>query len=106
MLNCLLDLVASGDTKSFQFVSGNLCSVSLRQIQRLTAKARSSPFIELSQDDVMSRLTQQFGKIRAARRDSTSRVSFTAGIDGTVLVKLYQILHSHGVVVGGAFPNH
>ena len=106
MLNFLLALAASGDTKSFQFVSGNLCSVSLRQIQRLTAKARSSPFIDLSQDDVMSRLTEQFRKIRAARRDSTSRVSFTAGIAGTVLVKSYQILHSHGVVVGGAFPNH
>ena len=106
VLNFLLALAASGDTKSFQFVSGNLCSVSLRQIQRITAKARSSPFIDLSQDDVMSRLTEQFRKIRAARRDSTSRVSFTAGIDGTVLVKSYQILHSHGVVVGGAFPNH
>ena len=33
-------------------------------------------------------------------------MAFTAGFDGTVIVKAYQVYHYCGVVVGGAYPNH
>ena len=35
-----------------------------------------------------------------------SHVLFTSGIDGTVVVKSYQVSFSHIIVVGGAYPNH
>ena len=33
-------------------------------------------------------------------------MAFTAGFDGTVIVKAYQVYHYCGVVVGDAYPNH
>lgn len=36
----------------------------------------------------------------------SSRVSITLGVDATALIPAYQICHSHGVIVGGAAPNH
>ena len=38
MLNFMLALCASGDRKAFQFVSANLCSVSVRHIACITSK--------------------------------------------------------------------
>eukprot|EP00957_Ditylum_brightwellii_P135599 10339854-Ditylum_brightwellii.AAC.1 len=35
---------------------------------------------------------------------STS-IAFTAGINATIVVKLWQLLQSHGVIVGGVYPN-
>ena len=34
------------------------------------------------------------------------RISFTLGIDATKLVKCWQVSTTHGVLVGGAYPNH
>ena len=34
------------------------------------------------------------------------RIAFTLGIDATKLVKCWQVSTTHGVLVGGAYPNH
>ena len=34
------------------------------------------------------------------------RIAFTLGIDATKLVKCWQVSKAHGVLVGGAYPNH
>eukprot|EP00957_Ditylum_brightwellii_P090973 6927066-Ditylum_brightwellii.AAC.1 len=33
-------------------------------------------------------------------------IAFTAGIDVTIVVKSWQLLHSHGAIVGDMYPNH
>ena len=109
VLNFMLALSASGDRKAFEYVSANLCSVSLRHIERLTQARRPAPFIGISQSEIVIRLRQHFDRIRLKRKQagsSRTRVAFSVGFDGTVLVKSYQILHSSNVIVGGAYPNH
>ena len=109
VLNFMLAM-ASGNKKGFEFVSANLCSVSLRHIERLTRERRPPPFIGIDQAEMVNRLKNHFARIREKRTKSSpslsSRIAFTAGFDGTVLVKSFQILHSSNVIVGGAYPNH
>ena len=50
----------------------------------------------------MTRLGEQIASIRHIRDKEGSRAAFTTGIDGTVIVKLYQVYFTHGVVIGGA----
>lgn len=109
VLNFMLAL-ASGNRKGFDYVSANLCSVSLRHIERVTRERRPAPFIGIDQAEIVNRLKMHFGRIRERRATTApslgNRIAFTAGFDGTVLVKSFQILHSSNVVVGGAYPNH
>ncbi len=110
VLNFMLALSASGNKKAFQYVSGNLCSVSVRHIARLTSKKRSAPFIDLNEDEMVVRIKEQINKIRYHRIQAglSERVTFTAGFDATVLSKSIQVHYTNdgNAVVGCAYPNH
>ena len=106
MLNCFLSLCLGGIKASFEFVSGNLCAVYLCNMKVLCARRRTKPFIDLDRNDIVTRLCDHMVEICKRRSDTDSRVAFTAGFDGTVLVKTYQVYHSCGVVVRVAYPNH
>jgi len=67
VINFMLALYASGDRKAFQFVSGNLCSISVRHIARLTSKKRQAPFIDLDDDMMVQRIQEHIGKVRHHR---------------------------------------
>ena len=54
----------------------------------------------------MTRLGKQILIIHNIINEEGSHVLFTSGIDGTVVVKSYQVSFSNGVVVGVAHPNH
>ena len=111
VLNFMLALYASGDKKAFQYVSGNLCSVSVRHVARVTSNKRSTSFIDLNEDEMVVRIKEQISKVRHHRIQAglSERVAFTAGFDATVLSKSVQIHHSTrdgNRVVGCAYPNH
>ena len=106
VLNFMLALAASGDKKAFEYVSGNLCSVSLRWIQKLIARKRSAPFIQLSRDDMVQRLVNRFTQIRQRIGNPTQRLAFSVGVDATCVVSAFQLSTTHGVIVGGASSNH
>ena len=44
--------------------------------------------------------------IRHEFNDASMRVAFSIGIDATVVVAGWQVLHSEGKVVRGAAPKH
>ncbi len=95
--------------KGFEYVSANLCSVSLGHIKPLTRERRPAPFIDIDGNEIVNRLRMHLAQIREKRKQAGSpihHIAFTAGLDGTVLVKSFQVLHSSNVVVGGAYPNH
>ena len=56
VLNFFLALSASGDKGAFEFVSGNLCGVSLRRMKTISAKRHSSLFIGLSHNEIIDLL--------------------------------------------------
>ena len=70
------------------------------------ARWRTKMFVDLDPNDIVTWLWDHMVEIRKRHIDPDSRVAFTAGFDGTVLVKTYQVYHYCGVVVGGAYPNH
>ena len=106
MLDFLLALAPNGDEKAFKFVSGNLCGVLLRHMQHLDQKQRTKPFTNIDQHEIVTRLGEQIARIRHIRNEEGSCVAFTAGIDGTVIVKSYQVYFYHSVVIGGVHPNN
>ena len=57
----------------------------------LCAGRREKPFIDLDRNDIVTRLCDHMVEIRKRRSDPDSRVSFTAGFGGTVIVKKYQV---------------
>ncbi len=65
VLNFMTALSASGDRKAFQFVSANLCSVSVQHIACITSKKQSSPFIDLDEDEKVYRVKDHIQKIRS-----------------------------------------
>jgi hypothetical protein len=111
VLNFMLALSArSGDRKAFQFVSANLCSVSVRHIAHITSQIQSAPLINLDKDEMVFRVKEHIQKIRSQCVEAglSERVAFTAGFDATVLAKSFQIHYSSNcnAVVGGVYPNH
>ena len=54
----------------------------------------------------MTQLGEQLAGIFHIRNEGGIHVAFTSGIDGTVIVKSYQVSFSNGVVVGVAHPNN
>ena len=82
-----------------------LCGVYLRWTKNITEKRWSSPFIGLSQDDIIGFLLAHISRIRTGSKDPVYRVSFTSSIDYTSLVKSYQVSTSDNAIVGGAYPN-
>ena len=106
VLNFMMALAASGDKKAFEYVSGNLCSCSLRWMKTLMTKKRTAPFIELTPAQIIDRITSNISKIRSSFANDSMRVAFTVGLDATCLVKGFQLSSSHGAIVGGIHPNH
>jgi hypothetical protein len=110
VLHFMLALSASVNRKAFQFVSANLCSVSVPHIARITSKKHSAPFINLDKDEMVFRVKEHIQKIRSQRVEAglSEQVAFTAGFDATVLAKSFQIHYSSNgnAVVGGVYPNH
>ena len=98
-------LSASVDKNVFQFVSGGLCEVSLRQMKTIAAKRHSAPFIVISRNEIIDLLLARISRIFTGRKDPESRVAFTSGIDATALVKAYQVSTNYHAIVGGASPN-
>ena len=105
VLNFMMAVAATNAT-AFSLVSANLCSVSIRHMGRLKAKKRASPFLMRDNAEIASTLASKISMIRKTFGDESKRVAFSVGIDATVNVKGYQVLHQEQVVVGGAFPNH
>lgn len=62
VLNFMLALSASGDRKAFQYVSANLCSVSVRHISHITSKKRAAPLIDLDQEEMVLRIKDRINK--------------------------------------------
>ena len=71
VLNFMLALYASGDRKAFQYVSGNLCSVSVQHKARLTSKKWSTPFINLDQDEMVEQIK---GQIPDSKRQKEKKI--------------------------------
>ena len=88
VLNFFLALAASasGDKTAFEYVSGNLCAVSLRWIKKLIADQREHAFINLCQQQMVDLIDDCISKIRVGCGDSPMRVAFTVGVDDTCLV--------------------
>ena len=82
-----LFLCAGGSKASFDFFSGNLCVVSLRHMKVLSARRSTKKFIDFDCNDIVTWLCDHMVEIRKQRSDPDSRVAFTAGFGGTVLVK-------------------
>ena len=102
VLNFFLAMCASGDKKSFELVSANLCQVLLRHIKRVTALKRDSPFVNLTRDELVGRVCE-YGKKMG---DSNVCVTFSACIDATVLAKSVQVSVTDRAIVRLASPNH
>ena len=71
----------------------------------ICARRHTKLFIDPDRNDIVTRLCDHMVEIRKWRSDPDSRVAFTAGFYGIVIVKIYQFYHSCGVVVGGAYLN-
>ena len=87
VLNLFLALAASGQMKAFEFVSGKLCQMSKRHAQRIMAKKKPPPIINLTKNQIVEFILNRFVQIRAKCRSPRMRISFTVGVDATVLVK-------------------
>ena len=87
VLNFFLALAASGKMKSFEFVSGNLCHMSKRHAQRIMAKKKPPPIINLTDNHIVELVFKKFVQIRAKCRNPRMRIAFTVGVDATVIVK-------------------
>ena len=101
-----LALSESGNKKAFEFVSGNICGVSLRWIKKITEKRRSAPSIGIFLDEIIDLILARIIQIHMVRKDLKFRFAFTAGIYTTDLVKAYQVSMSNNAIVGGSSPNY
>ena len=80
--------------------------LSLRYTRRVFTKTRIPPFINLATTYTAEKLCNNFEKYRGDMGKSTRSIAFTAGIDATIFVKLWQLLPSYGAIVGRSYPNH
>ena len=107
VLNFLLALLASGNKKAFEYISGKLCSVSIRHMRTLIAKKRTTPYISMTKDNICKTIVDHIVKIHAMDDNPAWQVTFSVGIDAKVLVKSFQIFAMmYKTVVGFAAPNH
>lgn len=104
--NLFLVMAASGDKKSYEFVSGNLRGMTFRHVRRVIASRRSNPFINTKKDEIIDKLRQRFQRIRGQLKNTGMRIAFTVGIDATIVVPAYQHLVEVDAIVGGAHRNH
>jgi hypothetical protein len=106
VINFMLALTAGSNKKAFEFVLGNLCSVSLRHIKYLTAWKVEAPFIDLTVKEIISHIVDTIVKIQSKLGDAKQRVAFRVGVDATCIVQSFQFAPNLGVIVGGAYPKH
>ena len=106
VLNFFMAMAAGGDRRSFEYVSGNLCGVSLRHVKRVISSKRGPPFMNMSTNEIVALVKSQIALVRKNSGNSTRRVVFSLGIDATVLVKAWQYSKSLEAIIGGASPNH
>jgi hypothetical protein len=71
----------------------------------LTAWKVETPFINLTNKEIISRIVDTIVKIQSMG-DAKWRVAFMVGVDVTCLVQSFQFAPNLGVIVGRAYPNH
>ena len=71
----------------------------------IEAKRHSASFIGISRDEKIDLLLERISRICKSRKNPKLRVTFTAGIDATAIVKEYQVSRIDHTIVGGASPN-
>ena len=104
--NFFIALAASGNKQAYEFVSGNLgMCMAHRHSKRCIAKRRAYSFINLSDNEVIALIDKRITAIRDQFGDKEKTVSFSVGIDATVLVKAFQYSAQLGKIVGGVYPN-
>jgi hypothetical protein len=86
VINFMLALSVQ-NKKAFDFVSANLQSVGNRWIEQITATRRTPPFIGLSESQVVEKIISRCDQIRHMAGNQSCRISFSVGIDATVLVR-------------------
>lgn len=89
---------------AFDFILANITSVYVRQIK--SKKHRGTPFTLRDSNVMVKLVTCKIAQVRHLHNDLSLRVSFSLGLDVTVVVPGYQLLLSEGMVVDGADPNH
>ena len=63
VLNFFLALAASGLMKAFEFVSGNLCQMSKRHAQRIMAKKKPPPIVNLTENQIIEFVLTSFCRL-------------------------------------------
>ena len=63
-------------------------------------------FINIDQHEIVTQFGKKLQVFFIFLNEKGSCVAFTTGIDGAVILKLYQVSFYHGVLVGGAYPNN
>ena len=86
-----ISLAASENKHAYEFVSGNvgMCIID-RHARKCIIDRRSSPFINLSNSEIISIIEKCVVTIRDKLKDTDKRIAFSVGIDATVLVKTFQ----------------
>ena len=87
VLNCFLLLAVSRQMKTFEFVLSNLVMLGKWHCERIMAKKRPAPIIDMSKEHIVNFVLQKFVLIRAKCEDPKIRIAFTVGVDATVLVQ-------------------
>eukprot|EP00957_Ditylum_brightwellii_P059339 4504827-Ditylum_brightwellii.AAC.1 len=80
--------------------------MSLRHAQRIFISTRQPPFINLTFEETVQKLCSHFHKLHQATGSSSTLIALTARIDAAIVVKSWQLLQSHGAIVGGMCPHH
>ena len=62
--------------------------------------------IHLTMNETTQKLCSHFRKICKETGSTSTPIDFAVGVDAKVVVKSWNILQSHGSIVGGEYPNH
>ena len=102
--NFYLALAITGNCKGYEFVAGILEIMSLRHFRRIFPAERIPPFSNLTTSAVIESLVSYLITVQKAM-DTSKWVSFTVGVDATIVVKSWNIIQSHRSIFGGDSPN-
>ena len=104
VFNFYMAMYASGNKTLFNYVSGNLLGPSLRHMRRAYASIPSTPFINLSHNEIVNKVEAMIRHIKEGVGDRC--ISFSVGVDATVVAKSWQLSSKHQAILGGGYPNH
>ena len=90
--------------KSFEFVSGNLLGLAIRQIQRRRENMGRNPFISYDLPIVEKKMRALL--VRLSDSLGGGRLAFSLAIDGTKVPQTKQISQKYKTIIGGSHPNH